>query len=150
LHRTRVIQRGVTLAAALGSTLVATLALSPHVLADQSPYTATASAAALRYSLADPQIIPLLQGGEIDISSPMAQVAADTVGGGQGIASLLYPGDDIVGIGGLIGSALPPGTPAPQLPPYPVTVKADPGTPNPPSQQAPPSAGCPTASPPTR
>lgn len=136
MHRHRVGYRVGVGIAALGLLAGATLG-SPGAAAAPNPYSATASAAALRISISDPQIIPFLQGGGFDATSPSAQVAADTRGDGRGVASMVYPGDDIAGLTQVIGQFLPPGTPTPDLPKWPVTVVADSGTPKPAPEAAP-------------
>jgi hypothetical protein len=129
LHSKRIVRRGYRLAVATGLAFAAMGATGPQSLADQSPYTGIGSASALRVMVADPEIIPLLQGGAIDANTGLAQAAADSFGGSQSLASLEYPGDDVAGLPGLIGALAPAGAPSIQLPAYPVTVKADSGTP---------------------
>lgn len=135
MHRTRI---GRRLGAAVGVAGIlagaTTLAATPATA--RNPYSATANASALRVSIYDPDIIPFLQGGGFDATSPSAQVAGDTLGGGRGVASLVYPGDDIAGLTQIVGQFAPPNVTVPELPKYPLTVVADSGTPKPEPQNS--------------
>ena len=112
---------------------------APTARASASSYSADASAAAVRISIRDPQIVPILGGGGFDVTTPSAQASGDSLGNGRSVASVVYPGDDLAGIGGLLGTAVPSSVPVNlnNLPPYPVTVIADENDPNPPGQSAP-------------
>lgn len=112
---------------------------APAATADdqQNPYSADASASAVRLSIHDPEIVPFLTGGGFDVTAPLAQASADNLGGGRSVASMVYPGDDIAGISAVVGMFAPAGVPMPQLPAYPVTVSAQPGNTNPPAQTSP-------------
>lgn len=97
----------------------------------KNPYSANASASALKLSVHDPQIVPFLAGGGFDATSPSSQAAADTLGGGRAVASLVYPGDDIAGITQMVAQFAPQGVTLPNLPDWPVTVIAQPGNTDP-------------------
>ena len=120
-------------AAALCLCAVGAAPLAAPAAADamNNPYSATASAAALKLSVHDPQIVPFLAGGGFDITSPSSQAAADTLGGGRAVASLVYPGDDIAGITQMVAMFAPQGVTLPNLPDWPVTVIAQPGNTDP-------------------
>jgi hypothetical protein len=94
-------------------------------------YSGTTDAAAIRLSVRDPNVVPLLAGGGTDVSSPQAQTTEDSFGRARALASLAYPGGDIAGLSTFLGVVLPPSVPVRELPPYPLTVVADQTTPHP-------------------
>lgn len=77
-------------------------------------YSATATSAALRVDIRDPKIIPILDGGGTEVTSPSAQATADSLGQARAVAAVVYPGNDASGATDL-----------------PLTVVADAGRPHP-------------------
>ncbi|MCW2499670.1 MAG: hypothetical protein JWN87_1346 [Frankiales bacterium] len=126
-HRRRTLSL-VSLALVLWSTL--SLGSAP-VRAD-AIFNATADAAAVRTSFADSTVVPFLAEGRADFTSPRAQAIGNSLGTSTALASAMYPGDDIAGLGDLLGLFLPPSVPL-TVPPvaFPLVVKADNGTPSP-------------------
>jgi hypothetical protein len=120
-----------------GSAAVGLAATGTGTAGAASIYSGTTEAAAIRMSVHDPNVVPLLTGGGTDVSSPQAQTTADSFGRARALASLAYPGDDIAGLSTFLGVALPPSVPVRELPPYPLTVVADQSTPHPAAQTTP-------------
>lgn len=62
-----------------------------------SAYSATATSAAMRLDVRDPKIVPILDGGGTESTSPSAQATADSLGQARSVAAVVYPGSDASG-----------------------------------------------------
>lgn len=60
-------------------------------------YTANATSAAMRTDVRDPKIVPILEGGGAESTSPTAQASADSLGQSRGLAAVVFPGNDASG-----------------------------------------------------
>ena len=83
-------------------------------------YSGTAEAWGVRTRISNPGVIPL--GLAAEPGGPLARVDLNSLGGSTGLASLPYPGDDLVGLPDLVGAVSPELS---AIPSYPLLVLSD-------------------------
>jgi hypothetical protein len=89
----RVLQFGLV----SGLVVVSAAGFSSKQASASAAYSATASSAALRMDVRDPKVVPVLDGGGTESTSPSAQATADSLGQSRAVSAVVYPGNDASG-----------------------------------------------------